>query len=156
MTIVISLIPFLFIIYYFYLVRKTKLLSIDLKSGQLCYSCKQELDVNKIEVLENLISSKEKYQLCKPCQRDEKLDGLINKNKLSRLHKLKLYLINGNFDKTIRYLLFSIVFLLMVDILLKTIFNIKWFSYVYNLIICLYWILMIYRHKLISIKKPSE
>jgi hypothetical protein len=142
--------------YYFNILRKTKYISTDLKTGERCYSCKDKMDIDRMDILDILVHDKKNYRLCKSCERDEKLDGLINKDKSSRLHKLKLYLIGTEFDKTTRILLTSIVLFLIIDMILKLKFDIKWFSYFYNTFLALYWLLMIYRHRIISIKKPSE
>jgi hypothetical protein len=155
-SILFSLLPFIFITYYFIVVRKTKYISLDLKSGKRCYSCKDSIDLDQMEYLDILVRDKKNYRLCHACQREEKLDGLINKNKSSILHKFNLKLIDERFDKTTKILLFSIIFLLVIDITLKIVFGIKWFSYFYNIFLALYWILIIYRYKLISIKKPSH
>jgi hypothetical protein len=39
------------------------------------------------------------------------------------------------------------------DITLKVVFGIKSFAYFYNTFLVCYWLLLIYRHKLISTKK---
>ncbi len=156
MSILFSLLPFIFISYYFFNVRKTKYISLDLKTGQRCYSCKDKIEIDQVDLLDILVKEKKNYRLCHACQREEKLDGLINKNKSSILHNFNLKLIDERFDKTTKILLTSIVSLLIVDLTLKLVFGIKWFSYCYNIFLALYWCFMIYRHKLISIKKPSE
>ena len=122
-SILISLFPFIFIIYYFSMVKKTKYISHNLKSGERCYSCKDKIEMDQMEVLDILVNDKKNYQLCHACQREEKLDGLINKNRSSILHKFNLKLIDERFDKTTKILLSSIVLLLIVMML---IFNVKW------------------------------
>lgn len=155
-SILVSLTPFIFIIYYFRMIKTTKYISTDLQSGQRCYSCKQDIEIDSDEVLDILVHNKTNYRLCKSCLRDEKLDNLINKNKSSKFHKLKLLLVSKDFDKISKLLIGSMVFLLCVDLLLKMLFDVKWFSYFYNAFLACYWSIMIYRHKVISIKKPSE
>jgi len=84
---------------------------------------------------------------------DETINKLFN-GKLSLVNKFKFYLISSN--KSLIYFIFLIVILLIIDITLKLVFDIKWFTYIYNSFLLIYWILTIYRHKLISIKKPSQ
>jgi uncharacterized membrane protein len=101
----------------------------------------------------NIINNKTNYQICTACQRDEKLDGIVGYSKLSKLNKFKFFLFSEKYDKLAKYLLFSLVILVFFDITLKIIFHIKWFSPIYSLYLVSYWLLMIYRHRLMSIKK---
>lgn len=153
MSILLTFIPFLFIIYYSIVVSKTRYISSDLRSGKRCYICKEQLEIDTISALNILVSDKSNYQICKSCEREEKLDGLINGDKLSKIHKLKFYLVSRRFDKTIAFLIILLVVLLGIDLTLKLAFDIKWFSYIYNIFLVSYWMLIIYRHKLISVKK---
>ena len=149
-----SLLPFAFIIYYFTITKKSKYVSSDLKSGQICYSCKEKMDIDNEELLENLINNKSNYRLCQSCKRDEKLDEIVNHSKLSKLNKLKLYFISDGYNKFFKILLVLLLIFCITDVILKVVFNIKGFSYFYNTFLVFYWLLMIYRHKLISTKKP--
>lgn len=151
-----TLIPFLFIIYYMIMVKNTKYVSLDLKNGEMCYCCKAKIELDRSVVLSNMLNNKTNYSICKSCQRDEKLDKIVNHSKLSKLNSFKLFLLSERYDKFSRYLLFSLVFLISIDLILKLVFDIKWFSPIYNTYLVFYWLLLIYRHKLISIKKPSE
>jgi hypothetical protein len=148
-----TLLPFAFIVYYMITMNKSKYVSSDLKSGEICYSCKEKMDIDKEEVLENLINNKSNYRLCQSCKRDEKLDEIVNHSKLSKLNKFKLYLISDSYDKFFKILLILLLIFCITDVTLKVVFNIKGFSYFYNTFLVCYWLLLIYRHKLISIKK---
>jgi hypothetical protein len=90
-TFLFTLIPFVFIVYYIFIMKKSKYVSSDLKSGEICYSCKEKMDIDRLEVLENLLNNKSNYRLCQSCKRDEKLDEIVNHSKLSKINKLKLY-----------------------------------------------------------------
>ena len=153
MSIIFSLIPFAFIIYYMIMVKKTKYVSMDLRNGEMCYCCKGKMDIDKNDLLRNILNNKTNYRICKACQRDEKLDEIVNHSKLSKINKFKLFLLSEKYDKFSRYLLFSLVFLVSFDLVLKLVFQIKWFTPIYNLYLVCYWLLLIYRHRLISIKK---
>jgi hypothetical protein len=152
-TFLFTLIPFVFIIYYLTTISKSKYVSSDLKSGEICYSCKEKMDIDRLEVLENLLNNKSNYRLCQSCKRDEKLDEIVNHSKLSKLNKFKLYLISDSYDKFFKILLILLLIFCITDVTLKVVFNIKGFSYFYNTFLVCYWLLLIYRHKLISIKK---
>jgi len=154
MSIIFSLIPFIFIIYYTIMVKNTKYVTMDLRNGEMCYCCKGKIEMDRNDVLYNILNNVTNYRICKACQRDEKLDEIVNHSKLSKLNKFKFFLLSERYDKFAKYLLFSLVILVFLDITLKIVFDIKWFSPIYNLYLVCYWLLMIYRHRLMSIKKP--
>lgn len=154
MSIIFSLIPFIFIIYYTIMVKNTKYVTMDLRNGEMCYCCKGKIEMDRNDVLYNILNNVTNYRICKACQRDEKLDEIVNHSKLSKINKFKFFLLSEKYDKFARYLLFSLVILVFLDITLKIVFDIKWFSPIYNLYLVCYWLLLIYRHKLISTKKP--
>jgi hypothetical protein len=132
---------------------KTKYITMDLRNGEMCYCCKGKIEMDKNDVLYNILNNKVNYSICKSCQRDEKLDEIVNYSKLSKLNKFKLFLLSEKYDKLAKYLLFSLVFFVLTDVVLKIVFDIKWFTPIYNLYLVCYWLLLIYRHKLISTKK---
>ena len=152
MSIIFSLLPFAFIVYYMIMIKNTKYVSMDLRNGEMCYCCKGKMVIDKNDLLNNILNNKSNYRICKACQRDEKLDEIVNHSKLSKINKFKLFLLSEKYDKFSRYLLFSLVFLVSFDLVLKLVFQIKWFTPIYNLYLVCYWLLMIYRHRLISIK----
>lgn len=154
MSIIFSLIPFIFIIYYTIMVKNTKYVTMDLRNGEMCYCCKGKIEMDRNDVLYNILNNVTNYRICKACQRDEKLDEIVNHSKLSKINKFKFFLLSEKYDKFARYLIFSLVILVFLDITLKIVFDIKWFSPIYNLYLVCYWLLLIYRHKLISTKKP--
>ena len=153
MSLIFALIPFIFIIYYMIMIKNTKYVTMDLRNGEMCYCCKGKIEMDRNDVLYNILNNVTNYRICKACQRDEKLDEIVNHSKLSKINKFKFFLISEKYDKFARYLLFSLVILVFLDITLKIVFDIKWFSPIYNLYLVCYWLLLIYRHKLISTKK---
>lgn len=148
-----SITPFIFILYYFRATSKTKYVNSDMKFGKICYSCKEELEIEKDKYYDNLLNSKEDYTLCTSCKRDSKLDEIINHSKLSRVNRFKLYLIGDSYNKLFKVLISLMIIFCITDVILKVKFGIKGFSYFYNSFLVLYWVLMIYRHKAISVKK---
>jgi hypothetical protein len=153
MSLILSLLPFIFITYYMIMLRKTKYVTMDLRNGEMCYCCKSKIEMDRNDILYNILNNKANYRICRSCRRDEKLDKIVNSSKLSKLNKFKLFLLSEEYDKIAKYLLFLLVILVFFDVTLKLIFDIKWFNPIYNLYLVCYWILLIYRHKLISTKK---
>ena len=152
-SILFTIIPFIFIVYYIFIVRKSKYVTSDLKSGEICYSCKEKMEIDQVELFENLINNKTNYRLCQSCKRDEKLDKIVNHSKLSKINRFKLYLISDSYNKIFKISIALLLIFCIVDITLKVVFDIKVFSYFYNTFLVCYWLLLIYRHKLISTKK---
>lgn len=152
-SILFTIIPFIFIVYYIFIVRKSKYVTSDLKSGEICYSCKEKMEIDQVELFENLINNKTNYRLCQSCKRDEKLDKIVNHSKLSKINRFKLYLISDSYNKIFKISIALLLIFCIVDITLKVVFDIKVFSYFYNTFLVCYWLLLIYRHKLISVKK---
>ena len=133
--------------------KNTKYVTMDLRNGEMCYCCKGKIEMDRNDVMYNILNNVTNYRICKSCQRDEKLDEIVNHSKLSKLNKFKFFLLSERYDKIAKYLLFSLVILVFFDITLKIVFDIKWFSPIYNLYLVCYWLLIIYRHRLMSIKK---
>ena len=133
--------------------KNTKYVTMDLRNGEMCYCCKGKIEMDRNDVMYNILNNVTNYRICKSCQRDEKLDEIVNHSKLSKLNKFKFFLLSERYDKIAKYLLFSLVILVFFDITLKIVFGIKWFSPIYNLYLVCYWLLIIYRHRLMSIKK---
>ena len=136
------------------MLKKTKYVTMDLRNGEMCYCCKDKMEMDKNDLLNNILNNVTNYRICKACQRDEKLDEIVNHSKLSKINKFKFFLLSERYDKFSKYLLFSLVFFVLSDVVLKMVFDIKWFTPIYNLYLVCYWLLMIYRHRLMSIKKP--
>jgi hypothetical protein len=135
------------------MVKNTKYVTMDLRNGEMCYCCKGKIEMDRNDVMYNILNNVTNYRICKACQRDEKLDEIVNHSKLSKINKFKFFLLSEKYDKFARYLLFSLVFFVLSDVVLKMVFDIKWFTPIYNLYLVCYWLLMIYRHRLMSIKK---
>jgi hypothetical protein len=45
MSFLFSLIPFIFITYYMIMLRKTKYVTMDLRNGEMCYCCKDKIEI---------------------------------------------------------------------------------------------------------------
>lgn len=153
MSLIFSLLPFAFIIYYMFTVNKSKYVSFELKIGEICYSCREKIEINEKERFENILNNNSNYRLCPSCKRDEKLDEIVNKSKISKINKFNLYLISDDYNRFSKILLGFLVIFCITDVTLKILFSIKGFAYFYNTFLVFYWLLLIYRHKLISTKK---
>ena len=66
MSIIFSLIPFIFIIYYTIMVKNTKYVTMDLRNGEMCYCCKDKIDIDKNALLNNILNNKNEIEKSKP------------------------------------------------------------------------------------------
>jgi hypothetical protein len=134
--------------------NKIKNIQTELLSGLNCYECKCKIELSEFEMLnniENLYNHNEKLTLCKSCNRDLKIDILKSKKRI--FNKIKLFIISKNkFDK-ITLILFTIIFILNI---FATIKGVHIFGYLLNIFATFYWIIILYRSKLVylKIKKP--
>jgi len=131
--------------YYLFFIRKRKNVSFDIKCGARCYLCKE-----KIEVQDDAYWMTEKLDACKSCNRDLKLDILVNKHKFYK-NKFKKYLIESN--QLINSLLILTLTFIIIEIGVFIIFKTTF----YNLsgwILIFYWIINTYKIRITSIKNP--
>lgn len=163
MTIFFSLIPFIFLIYSIILSYRRESISYDIKKGYICYSCKSEIDTfdDRVQRLMNSqikldhITLLEKPTICKSCDRESKL------NQLSRLgffysmkSKLDSYLILDKSNKLILLFITTFIPCLILDMYFLN--EYRFFFYLGQFFQTVYWLLIIRRQYLTTIKKPSE
>ena len=106
------------------MLKNTKYVSMDLRNGEMCYCCKDKIDIDKNALLNNILNNKTNYRICKACQRDEKLDEIVNHSKLSKINKFITILLEilafFNNEYLFSLILFLIDFHLFVNFLLKS------------------------------------
>lgn len=143
-SLIISLIPLLFIVYYLIYMKRSsvgiyiKSLTAK-KSGSICYNCSVDIEP---DTKTNWFSGK--ATLCKSCERDKSVKTLINPFK-SKLYKFDKYFFNEKFEKHQMILLITSISLIFINITLAAIFNIKIGSIPSNILLGFYWFMMVYR-----------
>ena len=60
------------------MIKNTKYVTMDLRNGEMCYCCKSKIEIDRSLVLHNILNNVTNYRICKSCQRDEKLDEIVN------------------------------------------------------------------------------
>lgn len=152
-SILFSVLPFVLIVFYYIMINAKGGLS-DFstnlrykKSGLNCYECSQHIqDLCPDHAL-----------LCKSCERDRSVKSILNPVKALRYKFHKLFF-SKNFEKhTILILILAASLFLVQVILLAYIgnqdatlfFDIKISSIFVNAILTIYWLLMIYRIRLV-------
>ena len=142
-SILFSVLPFVLIVFYYIMISAKGGLS-DFstnlrhkKSGLNCYECSQHIqDLCPDHAL-----------LCKSCERDRSVKSILNPVKALRYKFHKLFF-SKNFEKHLGKILILAVSLLVVQVILLF-FDIKISSIFVNAILTIYWLLMIYRIRLV-------
>lgn len=108
------------------------------KSGLNCYECSQDIpdDLTPDHAL-----------LCKSCERDKSVKSILNPIKAFK-YKFHKFFFSKNFEKHLAKILIFAVSLIVIQIILLF-FDIKISSIFINLLLSVYWFLMIYRLRLV-------
>lgn len=114
------------------------------KNGLTCYECNSDFDFPLLHFL-GLIT--EEPKVCKSCERDRRVDFLINPFK-SKYYNFDKIFFNSKFDKYLSILLFITIGLIVFDISM-IFFDIRVSSIPNNILLTIYWCLMIYRVKVV-------
>jgi hypothetical protein len=152
----ISLIPFSMICYYFIYLKvsggaKGYVSNLgDKKRGQNCYECytelNSEIDYTKLDKCDP--------KLCLSCERDRVVKSLFNPFK-SKIYKFDKFFFTKNFEKYIFGLLIISIAVVFTSATLSLALDLKVSSIPGNLLLGLYWLLMLYRVKIAN-KKSSQ
>lgn len=172
---IISLSTLLLMGFYYFLNRKNKNrknISWEVKQGVRCYSCKEEIfnesniqtelqrETQRLNKLRNIFDrvnenpKSEDLHMCTSCNRDNQIEGLINKRLIS-LNSIKNYLYSRKFNRILwGYTIFMIT-TLTLDILDYTTNkdSLRIFFYLYNFTIYCYWGILFYKTRLEYIDK---
>jgi hypothetical protein len=148
--IIISVIPIIFICFYFYYVRKiggqshfNEFLSLK-KRGQICYDCSQGFD---ILVLPDHVEP----ILCKTCDRDRVVNRILKP--WTKILYFDKFLFTNNFSKVQSIIAYCGLFSVILQIILLA-FKIQTHSLISTFLISTYWFLMILRVK-ITVKNKT-
>lgn len=155
-----SLVPFLFIGYYFYQMRKRENIQSDINMGLKCYSCKEDIISYEDFILEkisglsnpNLNDIKGEPRICQSCERDNRINLLFGK----KINKLDRFLISDKYLLYQKYLLGAIIGFVVIDLVFNFILDIKYLSFLSPTVNCIFWYFMIKRMKITTIKKPAK
>ena len=162
-NLLLSLSPFLFLIYFIISMKKREGISYDIKKGYKCYSCKEDIEsfddrVQKLsngQITSDEMTALEKLSLCKSCERDIKLNQLTSDGFIHNIkHKIDEYLLTEKSNKM--PLIFILTFIPLITLDMFFLREYRLFFYIAHLFQITYWILFIRKHNLISIKKPNQ
>jgi len=155
-VIIFCFIPILFTILHFYLLKKRKSLDWEIKKGQICYNCKEDLNISEKESWNRIMKSEDFSKLCVSCNRDQKISSLSNPFFRWKYKFQKVLISNNKYNKIT--LIFPIVAFssIILDLILK--FNHidlnLWI--VYGSANIIWYLIMTWRTIYTTQKKPSE
>lgn len=151
-TLLISLLPFILIIWYISGIKKYKDVSHDMRYGEICYSCKDKIDVihphNKF-----ILADDSNLNMCISCKRDESIQDVLGFKRVSYLNKLKRYLCSSKYKRPQKILLILLFISLVTDVLLAIFTDLKGYNHFVNAMNCIYWSYMFLHRRFTSIRK---
>jgi len=115
------------------------------KTGQVCYNC-----VTKIE--DEIDSDQEKPLLCKSCHREVHIQKLLNPHS-NIFYQIKYLLLYRKFEKFVSIILYLVISFNIIGLVLNITKNCtvsqEFFSITSCLLLLIYWILMVFRVKVV-------
>lgn len=153
-SIIYSLFPVLYYVYYFIFTKKRKSVLFEVSIGKVCYLCKESLELSDIEILSKAFDKIDNHKLCKSCNREVKIKSLSSwLNDLK--YKLLYFLLSKKWTRFSQYLLISVPIIILIESFLKFKFDLLSI----NLGTSIHLIYLYFWHQkniLTTIKKPSE
>lgn len=155
-----SLMPFPFIILYYFLMKKRSSISFEIKAGINCYSCGQPLK-SKDEFYEELLNGEKRieqtyYKNCLSCLRDNNINRLTNEVKYNFISNIKKVVLSEKYLTYSRYLLTLMIIFIFIDVIFViNNLNFRLFIILSNLFSVIFWIYMLLKLKYTTIKKPA-
>lgn len=154
----ITLFPFIFILYNYFFFKKRESISFGIKHGLNCYSCK-----SAISTLEDLVNSgfspfsdeNKEAKLCKSCERDEKLCSLTDSKSVNKT-SFKRFLISDKSKKLQSIFLYLGIFFIIIDLIFRLAFDFRYFVIITSLFNSLFWLLFIGRNYVTTIKSDKQ
>jgi hypothetical protein len=149
-----SLVPILYYIYHYILMKKRKSVLFEISVGKICYFCKEDIEISDIEILSNAFDKSENHKLCKSCNREIKITRLSS-SFIDMKYKFINLLVSKKWSRFSTYLLISMSVSLLFEIFINYHFDLPYL----NLVTSIHLIYLYFWHQrtlLTTIKKPSE
>ena len=140
-------------------VKKLKPITFEVRRGERCYSCSDELEYDELDYTDfdryKASLEKEDFKLCVSCKREENLDQFIKSGfpDATRINKVKKYLFSKKSDRLIWYFMFAILGGVLIEFVARFAFGIKVSWIFIPLCNIVYWSLFCYKSKITYIKE---
>jgi hypothetical protein len=149
-SLIISILPIILILYYFILFRKRENISWDLKRGLKCQSCKEDIEQDPTAWMSKSFDN-ENISTCVSYKRDESIDSVIG-GKKHLISKIRVFMISDKF-KTFQKVLLGLMVLIIVLNIICFFKGIKIGTFILNTFNTIYWTIMIVHNRFTTIKK---
>jgi hypothetical protein len=116
-SLIFCLLPLVFAFYHFSLIKKRKSLSWEIKKGEICYHCKDSLNIDNDVIVSRILDNNDFSRLCVSCNRNIKIKQ-INRPYLKSKYQFLKFLVSGDFSAVNVVYILSIVSLIVTDIFL--------------------------------------
>jgi len=149
-----SLVPILYYIYHYILMKKRKSVVFEISVGKICYFCKEDIEMSDIELISNAFDKSENHKLCKSCNREIKIRRLYSPFSGVK-YKFIDFLVSKKWARFSIYLLITMSVGLIFEILIGYLFDLPYL----NIGTSIHLIYLYFWHQrtlLTTIKKPSE
>jgi len=153
--IIFCFLPILFVFFQFYLLKKQKSVSFDIKKGHICYNCKQDLNISEKDLWDRMLRSDDFSKLCISCSRDRKIFLLKNPILIFK-YKFQKFMISNGSEKLHWVFLLIVASVIILDFILKLFGIISCLWLLYGSLNIIWWSIITYKTYYTTIKKPSE
>ncbi len=151
-SIIFCFFPILFLIFQFYLLKKRKSLSWEIKKGHICYNCKQDLNISEKDIWDRLMKSEDFSKVCISCSRDRKIASLKNRLLVFK-YKFQKVIVSKKFEKIHFVFLPIVFFFIILDVVLIFCGMKLGLWVVYGSLNIIWWLIVTYKTYYTSEKK---
>jgi len=110
--------PLILLCYHLYLIKKRTSLSWGIKKGEICYHCKESLNLSNDIMVKRLLDPKDYSSLCVSCNRDRKIQQIKRPYTKWKFNFLN-FLISDKFSKLNIIFIVSIALFIVGDVVLN-------------------------------------
>ena len=144
--------PLFLAIFYYTYSRKRKLVIWNINKGEMCYQCKESLELKDEILIGRLLDTTDFKTLCTSCKRENKISQL-KKPYLKWKFKFQIFLYSKDFSKI--YWIFPIIIfvVILIDVISMFVGNKLGLWWVYGTLNLLFYFILFIKLKYTTVKK---
>ena len=150
-SVIFCFLPFLFLFFQFYLLKKRRTLVWEIKKGEICYNCKESLNIPEKDIWDRLMKSEDFSKICISCSRDRKISLLKNPLFIWK-YKFQKAIVSNKFK--IHWIFLPIIFFFIILDVILIFCGIRlglWL--VYGSLNIIWWLIITYKTYYTTMKK---
>jgi hypothetical protein len=150
-SVIFCFLPFLFLFFQFYILKKRRTLVWEIKKGEICYNCKESLNIPEKDIWDRLMKSEDFSKICISCSRDRKI-SLLKKPLLIWKYKFQKSIVSNKFK--IHWIFLPIIFFFIILDAILIFCGIRlglWL--VYGSLNIIWWLIITYKTYYTTMKK---